>query len=359
MLRGNKGEWSEIYTLLKIIADKKLFAGDKDLNRAENLIFPIVKVLRDESNGTYHYSYESDLVVIKGNEEEFRISINEFHNKAAILLTKLKESTSSAFSIPEIENFIRSFSCSSLKAKSIVKSDIRIVIHDQRIGTNSELGFSIKSQLGGASTLLNASRATNFVYRIKSPKLSESQIFEINSINSRSKIKDRLERINENSDGLEFIGTESLVFGNNLMLIDSLLPVLVSQMIHHFYSSDNSKTVDLLDSVTTLNPLNFNTEFDHPFYSYKIKRFLTDIALGMMPSKVWTGELDTTGGYLIVKDNGEILCYHIYNRNEFEDYLIVNTKLETASSSRHNFGTIYVDRDELLFKLNLQIRFIK
>lgn len=40
--------------------------------------------------------------------------------------------------------------------------------------------------------------------------------------------------------------------------------------------------------------------------------------LGMMPSKVWTGELDATGGYLVVKDNGEILCYHIYNRNEFE-----------------------------------------
>jgi type II restriction enzyme len=86
---------------------------------------------------------------------------------------------------------------------------------------------------------------------------------------------------------------------------------------------------------------------------------LTDIALGMMPSKVWTGELDATGGYLIVKDNGEILYYHIYNRNEFEDYLVVNTKLETASSTRHDFGTIYSDGNELLFKLNLQIRFIK
>ena len=53
MLRGNKGEWSEIYTLLKIIADKNLFAGNCDLNKIKNLIFPIIKVLRDESNGTY------------------------------------------------------------------------------------------------------------------------------------------------------------------------------------------------------------------------------------------------------------------------------------------------------------------
>ena len=77
----------------------------------------------------------------------------------------------------------------------------------------------------------------------------------------------------------------------------------------------------------------------------------------MMPSKVWTGEYDATGGYLIVKADGEILCYHIYNKNEFEDYLLVNTKLETASSSRHGFGEIYEENGELFFKLNLQIRF--
>lgn len=79
----------------------------------------------------------------------------------------------------------------------------------------------------------------------------------------------------------------------------------------------------------------------------------------MVPSKVWTGTFDATGGYLIVKDNGDILCYHIYNRNEFEDYLLNNTKLETASSSRHGFGFIYKHDKDLLFNLNLQIRFLK
>ena len=64
-----------------------------------------------------------------------------------------------------------------------------------------------------------------------------------------------------------------------------------------------------------------------------------------------------TGGYLIVTDNGEILCYHIYDKNEFENYLLANTKLETASSSKHRFGEIYEEKEELYFKLNLQIRF--
>ncbi|WP_157278370.1 HpaII family restriction endonuclease [Olivibacter sitiensis] len=29
-LSGNKGEWSELYTLFKLLADGKLFAGDAD-----------------------------------------------------------------------------------------------------------------------------------------------------------------------------------------------------------------------------------------------------------------------------------------------------------------------------------------
>ena len=153
MLSGNKGEWSEVYTLLKVIAEKQLFAGDSNLNKIESLIFPIIKVLRDESNGTFEFSYNKDLVVIKNNNEEIRISVNEFQKQAHFLLTKLKEKTSATFSIPEIENFINSFNSHSLKAKSSVKSDIRIIIHDQRTGTTPELGFSIKSQLGGASTL--------------------------------------------------------------------------------------------------------------------------------------------------------------------------------------------------------------
>ncbi len=359
MLKGNKGEWSEIYTLLKIISDKNLFAGDSDLKRLENLIFPIIKILRDESNGTYEYAYESDLVIIKGVGEEFRIPIVEFQMNAILLLSKLKETTTATFSIPEIETFINTFSCYSLKAKSSIKSDIRIIIHDQRTGTTPQLGFSIKSQLGGASTLLNAGKTTNFIYEIKNTILTQSQIQEINSIDSRSKIKDRIEKITEFLGKLEFKRTASSIFGNNLILIDSVMPEILAEILLLFFTSGHSKLVDLVNEISISNPLEYNLETNHPFYSYKIKRFLTDIALGMMPSKMWTGELDATGGYLVVKEDGEVLCYHIYNRNEFENYLLNNSKLETASSTRHDFGSVYHSDTKQFFKLNLQIRFLK
>ena len=170
---------------------------------------------------------------------------------------------------------------------------------------------------------------------------------------------DRISTIQTKGGSFRFVKTERQIFSNNLVLIDSLLPHILSQIVFDFYSSEYSHLTDLVNQTSKKNPLEFDIENEHKFYEYKIKRFLTDVALGMMPSKVWSGKYDATGGYLIVKENGDVLCYHIYNRNEFEDYLLNNTKLDTASSSRHGFGEIYQEDNQLYFNLNLQIRFTK
>ena len=69
---------------------------------------------------------------------------------------------------------------------------------------------------------------------------------------------------------------------------------------------------------------------------------------------------DANGGYLVVKKDGDIVCYHFYNRNDVEDYLYHNTRFERASRSRYHFGSLYRGNDgEVYIKLNLQIRFTK
>ncbi|MCO5267367.1 MAG: HpaII family restriction endonuclease [Brumimicrobium sp.] len=358
MITGNKGEWSEIYTLLKIISDKELHGGDGSLNKIESLIFPIIKVLRDESNGTFEFGYQDDLVIIKNNEDIFKISILDFHKQAHFLLSKLQGKTERTFSVPEVEKFINSFNSKTLKAKSTLKSDIRVVIHDQRTGVNPELGFSIKSKLGSPSTLLNAGKTTNFIYEIENTSFTSVEIEEINSISSASKIQDRIQRIIDKGGLINFKNLENSIFENNLTLIDSSLTRIASELLIIFFTSNTSKINELVASVATKNPIGYNIDNKHPFYEYKVKKLLTDIALGMTPATVWNGTLDATGGYLIVKEDGDILCYHIYNRNQFEDYLFKNTKLETASSQRHGFGTIYKEQNKFYFKLNLQIRFL-
>jgi type II restriction enzyme len=359
MITGNKGEWSEIYALFKLLGDKQLFLGDKDIQKLEGLVYPIIKILRTENNGDFEYSIKDEIILISGDEQVLKIPIEEFKQKALFLLKAIKENKERTFSVPEIEEFMQSINCISLKASSSAKTDITIVVHDQRTNQEPTLGFSIKSQLGSPSTLLNAGKTTNFIFRINGIELNENEIEKINAISSRSKIMDRIAEVQNKNGKFEFIKTERQIFSNNLVLIDSLLPQILSQIVFDFYSSEFSHLTDLVDKTAEKNPLKFDIENEHKFYEYKIKRFLTDVALGMMPSQVWTGKYDATGGYLIVKENGDVLCYHIYNRNEFEDYLLNNTKLDTASSSRHGFGEIYKENGELYFNLNLQIRFTK
>lgn len=358
MLSGNKGEWSEIYTLFKIVADQKLYAGDSKLNRIENLYYPIIKILRFESNGTYEYTVDSDIVIIKNSVVEFKIPIRLFAKNAQILLSHLLKVQKSSFVIPEIEDFLSTFDCNSLKAKSTSKSDILIQIHDIHTGSIPELGFSIKSQLGSPSTLLNSSKSTGFRYKITGTNFTEEDICRINKINTKSKIKDRIKSITDAGGTFEFVSANSSIFENNLTLIDSFLPNIISSMLYLYFTTDVSNISGLINKISEDNPLCYNSEHSHPYYNYKIKRFLTDIALGMMPAKVWNGKLEATGGYLIVRQDGEILCYHIYNRNEFEDYLLNNTRLDSPSSTRHNYGKIIENNSELFFNLNLQIRFI-
>ena len=42
----------------------------------------------------------------------------------------------------------------------------------------------------------------------------------------------------------------------------------------------------------------------------------------MMPSKAWDGHDEANGGYVIVKEDGDVLAYHLYNRGAFETYLL-------------------------------------
>ena len=77
----------------------------------------------------------------------------------------------------------------------------------------------------------------------------------------------------------------------------------------------------------------------------------------MKPATIWDGIDEATGGYIIVTKQGDVLAYHIYNRNYFEEYLLKITKYETASTSRHRFGEVYSEDGEDFIKLNLQNSF--
>ena len=80
-------------------------------------------------------------------------------------------------------------------------------------------------------------------------------------------------------------------------------------------------------------------------------------ALGMEPGSEWSGEDTANGGYIVAKANGEVVAYHLYNRDRFKQYLFENTKMERGSTARHGYASIYKENGKMYMNLNLQIRF--
>lgn len=358
-LTGNKGEWSEIYTLLKLLGEGYVYAGDQNLNKIQDLFYPIIMILRQEKEGKFNYCLQDKEVVIQtpSGEELLRIPASVFLTEAEKLLKAINENNGS-FAFPEIESFMNSIYCHSLKAKSSDKTDIKIILHDRRTKIKSEMGFSIKSQLGSDSTLLNASKATNFNFKIKGGEISDDDISQINALNPKlNKVIERVKAIKAKNCRLEFDKIDHPTFRNNLIMLDGDLPVIIANLLLEQLNTGISTLKNLTEKIAESNPLNYDTDQTFPFYAYKVKHLLTSAALGMMPASAWSGRFDANGGYLVVKKDGEILCYHFYDRNRFEDYLFSNAYLERSSTTRHGYASIIKEQDGTLsFKLNFQIR---
>jgi type II restriction enzyme len=359
-VKANKGEWSEFYAFLKILEDKRLFAADKNLEVITNKFFIFKKIIREEVNAeTKIFDLtKPDIFILNTKGETLKkISSQTLKSKTASIFEKIKNTAGTTFILPEAQTLMKELLCTQIKADSSKKSDIDSVIDDRISNKEERLGFSVKSMVGGASTLLNAGKTTNFIFKITNLDVCKIEI--INSIEGRTKIQDRMKSILDGGGILSFDQILKDTFLMNLRKIDTALPIFLAQMLQDFFLGKANKISDLVGMLDNNKILRKSFNLSKSDYEYKIKSFLETATLGMVPSKVWDGFTKAYGGYIVVKNNGEVVCYHLYNRDEFLTYLYENTKFESASSMRHDYGKIYQKEGEMYLNLNLQIRFIK
>ncbi len=355
-LTGNKGEWSEMYVLLRLLSQGKIHAADENVEKIDEVFFPILKVMREElRSNKYEYVVSSDVARIKiflNNNLIKEIDNHTFQEQADYLYSQILQGEKRAFSIEKTEEFMSEIGCTRLAAPSSDKTDITMQIHDIQTGFAPVCGFSIKSEIGNPPTLINASGATNFVFEVTG--LSDEQVKSINAIETKSKIKDRMQRIFTESSSVKFLKVNSDSLARNLMLIDSRMAELVAHSLIYHYREGISSCKEVIEKMEQENPMNYPTD---GFYEYKYKKLLCSAALGMTPGKKWDGIDEANGGYIIVTGEGDVLAYHIYNRAFFESYLLNQTKYERGSTSRHGFATLYKEEGKIYMKLNLQVRF--
>ena len=352
-INSNKGEWSELYAFIYLLATGKLYSADQNANIVRNSYFPVLKIYREEDNCSLEFSIvnSDDVLICRNSVISKTVSRNDLNSQAATLYRCIKSGGASAFPIPAADQMMSDLLITKVKAPSSDKTDIKLMIHDIMTNFDVTCGFSIKSELGSPPHLLNASEATNFIYRVDG--LSDSDMNRINLINSRSKIIDRINAINS-IGSISFDRCNNEVFDENLQLIDSRMPEFIGKMLLISYSTGVSSCLDVLKIMAENDVMNYRRNH---FYNYKFKQLLTSVALGMVPSKEWSGHDEANGGYIIVTRDGDVIAYYLYNRDQFAEYLLKSTKLERGSTSRHKFASLYKDNGQMYIKLNLAIRF--
>lgn len=352
-MAGNKGEWSELYAFLKLLSQGRVYAANEKVERIEEVHYPILKIMREEQKGQIiDYVIGEDRINIEIQSNLIMsVSRDEVEDNANTLL-KAIATHSGSFELEEVAAFANGIKVTKIKAPSSDTTDISMQIQDTHTNYIRNVGFSIKSEVGNAPTLLNAGHTTNFVYRVKG--ITTEQAKEINSIETRTKIKDRINVIHAYGGTIEYVNMEHAGFKRNLIMVDSSMPQIIGNMLLYYYDEDIKECSELVKLAGKRDPLCYG---DAMMYEYKFKKFLCSCALGMKPAKVWDGLDEANGGYIIVKADGEILAYHIYNRNFFEQYLLDNTIMEKASTSRHEYMSLYEENGQMYIKLNLQVRF--
>lgn len=351
---GNKGEWAEYYALVKLLCDQKIFEAGPNMEITDQFL-PVIsaKTIEYGKEQVYFIDQNSNVMILddQGNKiSEF--DINTLKNSVRGLFEAIKVERRRTFSIPSQEELFTLLHREHVRANSASKSDIKLVVHDARGNSDRILGYSIKSDFCAAPTLLNASGATNFVYKING--LQASAVEDINSLHAPKQV---ISKIYGSGGELEFVETQNRTFSNNLMRVDCIMPQILAGALIDYYLGKITTISSLTNMLESENPFSSVIGDQSGFYEVNMKKLLAASALGMMPSKAWNGEHEAQGGYIVVKEDGELVSYHTYNLDDFKTYLFENTKFDTAAS-RTGFGTIYKENNDLLIKLNLQIRFI-
>jgi DNA (cytosine-5)-methyltransferase 1 len=337
----NKGEISEAYALLKIIAQKIIPYGD-----IRGL--PTDSVIRVLKINTLHKTItinDISLEVISADGSKETISIEHLITPSELeqMVTNIR-SQSGTFNNERLDHAVNTLNIHKRKGTSYEKADIFLDFQDEII--NSNQGVSIKSFLGNSPTLLNASSATNFVYRVVG--MNAKHIDEVNQIDTRAKIKDRIAKIIELGGHLEFLHCENKTYESNLRKTDSQMPEILAEALLAFF---NKQTSNRLCDYTASTGDKLNIEEIH----CRLRDFVKYTIFGIFPTRAWDGALSANGAILVTHE-GELVFYHTNHEKTLKEYFYNHTFFDTPSSTRHRFGNLYKEGNQLCFKLNLQLR---
>ena len=369
----NKGEWAEFYVLLKLLGDGRLYTADKLLRKNLENYLDIIRVIRQEMDSftlDYIVNKDKNMVLIKTDSEELaRIPMSDFRRNAVDLFQGIKDLKGNSIPAPDsVCEFARVIYVSKPKAPAVKtlkkmfggKNDIFIEVRDGQTSIVSIMGFSIKSKFGQNPTLFNAGSSSQFLYKLSNCDDEKMKVF--NDITDDDDASKRgwekcKQYIRDNNIKINFVRTQNPIYDANMFLVrESMSKIMAWCVEDRLISSQSDHNVkETVERMVEENPLKVSNP--EVYYEKAIKDFLMASFTGMTAGKQWDGKEQVSGGYIVVMENGDVLCYHSADRESFRDYLYKNTHFEYVSAKKYLWSYIFEDGGEYYLPLNISVRF--
>ncbi len=368
----NKGEWAEFYVMLKLLGEGKLYTADKLLKKKLDSYLDIMRVIRQEFDTQvleYIVDKDNSVVTVKPQDSSTvfaSIPMQEFSENARVLFSGIRNLKGNSIPAPDsVCDFAKVIYVSKPKAPAVKslkkqfggKNDIIIEVRDGQTAIVSVMGFSIKSKFGQNPTLFNAGSSSQYLFKLSN--CDETIANEFNSITENGgrgwgKCKRYL---TEHNISLKFDRTQNPIYESNLFLIrESMSKIMAWCVKDRLIDAINDFNVkETVERMIAANPLSVpNPEI---YYEKAVKDFLMAGFTGMTAGKKWDGKEQVNGGYIVVTDDGDVICYHSSDRESFRDYLYRNTYFEYVSSDKYCWSRIIKIDDEYYLPLNVSVRF--
>lgn len=367
----NKGEWAEFYVMMKLLGEGRLYTANKLLQKNYQSYLDVLKIIRQEHE-TQVLEYiidENTAVIVKSQDSDeilASIPIQDFKIHAKMLFDGIKDAKGSSVPAPDpVCDFAKVIYVSKPKAPAVKalkkqfggKNDIFIEVRDGQTAIVSVMGFSIKSKFGQNPTLFNAGSSSQYLYKLTG--CDDNLMEEFNAISENggrgwSKCKAYLA---EHNISMEFARTQNPIYNDNLFLIRESMAKIMAWCVKDrlIDSAGHFEVMETVERMIEANPLAVSGA---PIYYEKaIKDFLMAGFTGMTAGKAWDGKEQVNGGYIVVMDDGDVLCYHSNDRESFRDYLYKNTHFEYVSADKYQWSRITKINGEYYLPLNVSVRF--
>lgn len=366
----NKGEWAEFYVLLKLLGEGKLYTADKLLRKNINNYLDIIRVIRQELDTMpidYIVDDTSKNIVIECHKERLaEIPMSEFRSNALELFNGIKDLKGNSVPAPDsVCEFAKIIYVSKPKAPAVKalkkmfggKNDIFIEVRDGQTAIVSVMGFSIKSKFGQNPTLFNAGSSSQFLYKVDN--CDKQKMDEFNNISdgeSRGWAKCRT-YLQTHGMELSFVNAQNPIYDANMFLVRESMSKIMAWCVEDrlIHSQEKFEVKETVERMVVANPLNVPNP--DVYYEKSVKDFLMAGFTGMTAGKAWDGKEQVSGGYIVVMEDGDVLCYHSADREAFRDYLYRNTHFEYVSAKKYLWSNIFEKDGEFYLPLNVSIRF--